>query len=258
MIKKIVMKNTILLDILANNIATIIVKDITNDASLTKIVTSVTQVAYTESKGLTDLVKSFTGPLALVFAILIIGFAFFGGKLTTTITNPKFMIIAFVMVAAYLILANRQKWRPFRQPAPVEHWGCQKDSDGYNTGKCTMHSNAVDGPFENESLCSSAVTKGQVCNQYWGCKKDTNTKLPIGECARYATIVDGPFSSELECNSSVKAGNACREYWTCNYNADGKLDGTCVQLDMTRPDDSLLNFKTKDACINGKQCVAAK
>lgn len=265
----ILQQNTV--DFVATNILSNVFTAVTSDQVLNRAVAQATQVNTVQQKGLDDLVKAFTGPLAIIAAAIIIGVIIFvlfffksGGDAVSGVgevvggsggsRSKKIVIgigIILLLIVVFLYYRHRKRGG---SGSGQQYWICQTNSGGFNTGLCSttdattaasLKSQGQD-VFDTQELCENAVSSGARCQQYWKCDTDSSG-LYTGTTTQCLALVDKdgmacPYSGQGQavavCQDFVYR---CDRSSTTDSSGDVTPTATCDRInpDQASPNDEV-------------------
>lgn len=257
-------------DMQSKMVTTAIIKNVftaaIQDSIISRIVNDASQKIDKEEKGLTALASALLWPLVVLIIAGAIFFGVTGKEGVKNISKPSGLITVFLIIVAslglYLLWSKIRKSGPFK---PKQYWGCEKNSQGFRTGRCVQYDDQQQGPFETEQLCVNAANVG-YCDGFFGCEKDTSG-YNTGKCVEFDTPLKGPYKNVADCNKAVQQGKACSQYWGCSMDKNGfNIPGnSCVQYtEQTTPETNYKDLATCEAsrargsCNQAWNCVGDK
>ena len=173
----------------------------------------------------------------------------------------KFLLVITGVISVGLGFSWWFKFWPFKPAPQTQFWGCQKDTNQWNTGFCIQYNDKTKGPWDSEEKCLNSKT----CTQYWGCEKDSsNPPKFTGQCKQYGNPLDGPYYSQNQCLEDVRNKESCVYLYGCKKGDNGfnVQPPDCIQYDvkdLSKPKDLYDTLeKCKDSCKNFWYCQSRK
>jgi hypothetical protein len=254
-------EQNILVQAFVQNLSSNITKSIVDNSISSRLSNIQQQSLTTEKKGFADLVKSFTGPLAIVIIGIIFFFLMGGKTVIERITDWKFLTTIFVFIIIWLIIAYKLQIWPFKKRGPF--WGCAMKDKMYN-GNCEEKPDEKSGPFKSEDECKNRLASfPDTCPQYWGCDdKDSTSTSPkqyTGIITTSPIITDGTITQPSKVygiyKSKEEAENNCGSVYY--YPLSGQK---CIKANRTDqvPSEIINTYKSDDECTKNTQvyCVS--
>jgi hypothetical protein len=246
-------KQDILVQAFVQSLSSNITKSIVDNSISSRLSNIQQQSLTTEKKGFADLIKSFTGPLA-IFAIGVILFFIMGGKTAIErITDWKFLTTIFVLIIIWIILAYKFQIWPFKKRGPF--WGCAMTDKMYN-GKCEEKSDENSGPFKSEDECKNRlVSFPDTCPQYWGCDNKDLTSNKAKQYEGIITTEDNPSKVYGIYKSKGEAENNCKSVYYYPLNGQkcieaNRADQVSSEIKNTYPSEEICEQNTQVYCIS--------
>lgn len=253
--KQCIIRQDIFIDFFSESLIDMVVRNATEDSSITRMLADARQDTQIEAKGLDSVIRSaFTGIAGMAVGGIVILIVL--SRMQSSVVPSDslteaakkrpglailavFVVILIVLAIVYMPVAKLFSLWPFSGERKL--WKCEV-VDGMHTGKCVL------GVFEKGFRSREECEQSKTCDQNWGCQFAGG--VPTGKCAQYASSALGPYRSERDCADAVAQGKTCTLKWGPVVTDAGvyAVPPRCQQFQ----DPKLGRYRTEGECLENK------
>lgn len=251
---EIVQLNKIQTGIILKTVVNNSVKNILDDAIISRIANDIKQSSTIENKGVDAI---FSGLASIIIAIIIGVVIVFsvGAKAFISglgkVGNILLSLLPLIATGTLAYLSGAYTWNFWPYQTSIEYWSCVKNSEGMVTGECRRVDNIDEGPFPNKTACEDAVKKGDApCGQYWGCvrSKGQYGDIYTRGCKQYTNASLGPYKTKTDCDNVAK--DVCKNNYVCAVDEKGLYVEPNICVPVLRDYSSKIEGTDEFTCKN--------